>query len=177
MTKKKLQPIEITDLLDYRFPGNLQYSPDGKYIAFDTSRSDKEKNEYRHDVWAVIDGKAKQLTYSLDTTVAFWEDAETLVVQRSVPDAKPGTTALFTLDMQGGEAQPWQVLPFPLKQMKKVRNGVYAALGMIDPTIRTVIWMMKKQRNRKLPQRKRIRTIPSLTKCRTGSTGRTSPTR
>ena len=30
MTKKKLQPIEITDLLDYRFPGNLQYSPDGK---------------------------------------------------------------------------------------------------------------------------------------------------
>ena len=132
MTKKKLQPIEITDLLDYRFPGNLQYSPDGKYIAFDTSRSDKEKNEYRHDVWAVIDGKAKQLTYSLDTTVAFWENEETLVVQRSVPDVKPGTTALFTLDMQGGEAQPWQVPPFPLKQIKKVRNGVYAALGMID---------------------------------------------
>ena len=46
--------------------------------------------------------------HDLDSLVNTLEDAETLVVQRSVPDVKPGTTALFTLDMQGGEAQPWQ---------------------------------------------------------------------
>ena len=132
MAKKKLQPITINDLLAYRFPGNLQYSPDGKYIAFQCSRPDGVKNDYRQDVWLVQDGKAKQLTYSLDTTVAFWENEETLIVQRVCPEAACGTSSLFAIDMQGGEALPWQVLPFPLKQIKKVREGVYAALGMID---------------------------------------------
>ena len=132
MAKKKLQPITINDLLAYRFPGNLQYSPDGKYIAFQCSRPDGVKNDYRQDVWLVRDGKAKQLTYSLDTTVAFWENEETLIVQRVCPEAAGGTSSLFAIDMQGGEALPWQVLPFPLKQIKKVREGVYAALGMID---------------------------------------------
>ena len=41
------EKITIRDLLKYRFPGNLQYSPDGKTLAFQVSRSDEKENTYR----------------------------------------------------------------------------------------------------------------------------------
>lgn len=121
----------INDLLDYRCPGNLQYSPDAKYLAFQCAACDSGKNDYRRDVWVVKDGKAVQMTHSLDASVVFWEDNETLIIRRTLPEGEPGRTTLFSLNMNGGEAQLWEDLPFPLKAMKKVREGVYAALGMI----------------------------------------------
>ena len=129
---KKLNPITIEDITTYRFPANLQYSPDGKLLAFQAMRSDVEKNCYRHDVYLVKDGKTAQLTYSLDATLVLWEDNSTMVLKRASGEALPGTTELFKLDVNGGEAQPWITLPFPLAGMKKVSEGVYAAKGFID---------------------------------------------
>ena len=41
---EKLKKITIDDITKYRFPGNLQYSPDGKLLAFNVQRSDVENN-------------------------------------------------------------------------------------------------------------------------------------
>ena len=128
----KLKKITIDDITKYRFPGNLQYSPDGKLLAFNVQRSDVQNNCYRSDVWLAEGDNARQITYNTDANMLFFDDARTLVLTRKTADAKPGMTELFRLCVDGGEAQPWGTLPFPLIKLVKVREGLYAAVGAID---------------------------------------------
>ena len=125
-------PVEIRDLLNFRFPENLQYSTKGTYLAFQVAKANEKKNSYDRDVWLVRDGKPQQLTATLNTSIVCWDDDTTLIVTRSTPEDVPGVTNLYKLDVTGGEAQKWITLPFPLKSVKKVANGVYAVAGMID---------------------------------------------
>ncbi|MBE6127742.1 MAG: S9 family peptidase [Erysipelotrichaceae bacterium] len=125
-------PVEIRDLLTFRFPENLQYSTKGTYLAFQVAQANEKKNSYDRDVWLVRDGKAKQLTATLNTSIVGWDDDTTLIVTRSTPDDEPGVTNLYRLDVNGGEAQKWISLPFVLKGLKKVANNVYVAAGFID---------------------------------------------
>ena len=128
----KQKPVEIRDLLDFRYPENLQYSPDGTYLAFQIARADEEKNTYHRDVWIVKDGKPVQLTASASTSIVMWDDDTHLILSRPSPDSEPGVTQLYKIDVNGGEAQEWIVLPFPMSEMKKVKDGLYAVTGMID---------------------------------------------
>lgn len=128
----KKNPVLIDDITKYRFPGNLQYSPDGKLLAFHVTRSDVAKNCYKQDVYLVKNGKVNQVTHSLDASVLFFDDNTHLILRRNAEDVKPGETQLFLLDTEGGEAQPWVKLPFPLASLKKVKEGVYVAVGIID---------------------------------------------
>lgn len=130
--KKALEPILLEDITKYIFPGNLQYSPDGKLLAFHTSRSDVENNCYRNDVYLIKDGKTKRVTYSLDATLLFFNDNHTMILRRKSENALPGVTELFLLDVNGGEAKPWITLPFPLVSLKKISDSLYVAAGMID---------------------------------------------
>ena len=51
----KLKPIEVDDITKYIIPSNLKYSPDGRYLAFQTSSADVEKNSYHTDVYVEKD--------------------------------------------------------------------------------------------------------------------------
>ncbi|MBR3357863.1 MAG: S9 family peptidase [Solobacterium sp.] len=128
----KQKPVEIRDLLDFRYPENLQYSPEGTYLAFQTAKAEEEKNTYHRDVWVVKDGTPRQLTAAASTSIVMWDDDTHLIVSRPSPDAEPGVTQLYKIDVNGGEAQEWIVLPFPMSGMKKVKDGLYAVTGMID---------------------------------------------
>ena len=132
MKAKKLEPITIEDIVKYRQPNNLMYNPSGTVLAFSVQKADAEKNCYHNDVWAVQDGTAKQLTWSLDAVPVFWEDERTLIVRKTTKDALPGVTELFALSMDGGEAKPWITLPFAMSSLKKIKGNMYAAKGFID---------------------------------------------
>ena len=128
-----MKKIKIDDIMKYRIPGGLKYSPDGKRLAFQVTEADREKNEYRTSVWVSEGGKARQVTFSRDASIVLWEDGETLILRRKGEDDKPGKTELFRLPMDGGEAEPWMTLPFPLLQMEKLGDH-YIATGMIRVT-------------------------------------------
>ena len=104
---KKLQAVELEDITKYRFPGNLQYSPSGKYLAFHVAHADVKKHDYRRDVYLLKDGQVKQITHSIDAQVLFFDDDTTLVLSRKNEEALPLSTSLYHLDVTGGEAQPW----------------------------------------------------------------------
>ncbi|NCB32688.1 MAG: S9 family peptidase [Erysipelotrichia bacterium] len=123
--------IEINDMLGYRFPENLQYSPDGTRLGFQVAYADKEKNDYRRDVYLSCNNQVIQLTHTLDAALVCWQDQTHMILQRSTEKDEPGTTVLYTLNVNGGEAEPWIVLPFEMQTMTKVSDGVYAALGII----------------------------------------------
>ena len=128
----KQKPVEIRDLLSFRYPENLQYSPDGTWLAFQCAQAVEDKDTYHRDVWIAKDGAAKQLTATLSTSIVLWDDDSHLIVTRQVPDSTPGITELYKIDVTGGEAQKWIELPFALSQMKKVHDGLYAVTASID---------------------------------------------
>ena len=125
-----MKKIKTEDIMKYRIPGGLKYSPDGKRLAFQVTEADREKNEYRTSVWVSEGGKARQVTFSRDASIVLWEDADTLILRRKGEEEKPGMTELFRLPMGGGEAEPWMTLPYPLLQMEKLGDG-YIATGLI----------------------------------------------
>ena len=140
---QKLKPVLMEDIALYRTPSGLHYSPDGKHLAFQVTRADLEKNEYHNDVYIATGGAARRVTWSIDAGIVLWDDAGTLILRRTLPDAEPGTTELFRLSVNGGEAEPWITLPFGLQTLKKLsaegtgNNGgagscrSYIALGSI----------------------------------------------
>lgn len=128
----KQELLQIEDLTKYTAIENLQYSPDGTYLAFQTGVADTEKNGYHRDVWLVKDGKAAQFTSTLNTTVVLWDDETHLVVNRTSEKDEPGTTNLYRIDVNGGEAKPFVKLPFALASIKKVGKTSFVAIGVID---------------------------------------------
>lgn len=128
----KKKPVIIEDLLKFRYPENLQYSPDGKTLAFQAAESDTKKNSYHRDVWICKNGKAFQLTSTLNTSLLCWKDEEHLVLTRNIPDAEEGNCTLYEISIKGGEARRWIELPFTPSEVKKVNDDLYIMLAGID---------------------------------------------
>ena len=126
------EKITINDLLRFRFPGNLQYNPEGTVLAFQVKRSDEKKNTYRNDVWIAEGDEARQLTSSMDASVVTWLDNEQLLINRSTEEAQPGMTELFVINIHGGEAKPFAKVPLMLGTLKEIGDGLYAASAMIN---------------------------------------------
>ena len=129
MSKKS---VVIEDLLKYIYPENLQYSPDGTYLAFQAAKADEKKNAYSRDVWMIKDGSPKQLTANMNASIVLWDDETHLILTREMPEQEPGVTQLYRIDVTGGEAQKWLKLPFGVRGMKKIRENVYAVMAMIN---------------------------------------------
>ncbi len=132
MAEKKRKPVVIEDLLAFRYPSGLMYSPEGKKLAFTVAEADTEKNAYRRSVWLKDDRGTRQVTFTADASALLWISEHELLVQRKGEDDLPGTTPLYLYDTDGGEARPYTVLPFPLSTLKKLSEGHYIATGMID---------------------------------------------
>ena len=131
MAKQELKPIEIEDLLTYKFPENLLYSPDGKYLAFQVSRARSKENDYERNIWISENGKAKQVTYTIDASIVCWLDNKHLILRRNTKN-ELNQTELFVLSVDGGEAMPLMTLSFSLSSMKVVDKKTFIATGKID---------------------------------------------
>ena len=129
----KLKNIEITDIAKYKIPSRPLFSPDGKNLAFQVTKSNLEKNEYHTDVWLynMDDEKAHQVTWTLDAHVVLWADDRNVILSRNTKDDKKGTSKLYKLSLDGGEARPWLTVPFGLGNLKKVSDNLYVAIGTI----------------------------------------------
>ena len=131
MKNNKLQPVEIHDLFTYQFPGNLQYSPDGKFLAFEVAKAREKENDYTRNVWISNNGEVKQLSYNIDASIVSWLDDKNILIQRNTKK-EIGVTELFALPVDGGEAMPLMTLPFALSSLKVVDKNTFVATGTID---------------------------------------------
>ena len=129
MSKKA---IVIKDLLKFKYPENLQYSPSGKYLAFQVAEANTKNNDYDRTIWLKKDNEVKPFSETGKVSLVFWDDDETMVITRPKEDDIPGTTTFYKLNVHGGEAQKWVTLPFGLAGIKKVQEGLYIATGMIS---------------------------------------------
>ena len=129
MPNKTLKAVEVKDVLQFKYPSNLQYNPSGDVLAFVVAYADEKKNTYHRDVWISTNGNCKQLTATLDASIVCWKDDETIILNRKGEDET--LTSLYEINIHGGEAKPFMSFPFPISSLSFVNNTIVLT-GKID---------------------------------------------
>ena len=124
-----MKKVELQDILKYKYPEKLEFNPSGSAYAYHIATADEEKNTYKRNVWLVKDGKPFQLTSTLDATISFWDDDETLILNRKNPDDKFEGTELYSISTNGGEAKLWARFKIGLGGFDKLGENLYIATG------------------------------------------------
>jgi dipeptidyl aminopeptidase/acylaminoacyl peptidase len=97
-------PITFDDMIHMHRVAEPQISPDGKWVAYTVTTPDMDANHNASDLWLVptAGGAALQLTQSGHDTSPVWSpDGKTLAFLSS----RGGTSQVYLLSMEGGEAQ------------------------------------------------------------------------
>ena len=98
--------ITFDDLIHMHRVAEAQVSPDGKWVAYTLTTPDLEANRNASNIWIVptAGGTSIQLTQSGHDSSPVWSpDGKTIAFLSS----RSGTSQVYLLSMDGGEAQPF----------------------------------------------------------------------
>ncbi len=131
-----MKPVQIEDLLSYRFLSALEISPDGRRAAFVVKRADAEKNEYRSDVHLVdlVSRVCTQLTRGgKDGPYAWGSDGSELFFL-SKREEEEGKSFLYRIRVEGGEAERIAVLPHAADGLRRLDDGRFLYTARVPLT-------------------------------------------
>ena len=132
------KPVELTDLLRYRFLSAPRFSPRGDKIAFLVHKGNYDDNCYASDIWLcdIPSGEARPLTSSGKEKSFTWKgDGRSILFASARKEGKKTETALYTIDIAGGEALPWRTIERPLSSLSLGTDGTLLALGVFEPPL------------------------------------------
>ena len=134
-----MKPIEMKDILNYRFLSNLRWAPGGERAAFVVANANEEDNSYEQRLWLYEKGGLRQLTDLGREGRFVWLDENRLLfpAQRSAKEKKRAEaheefTSFYVLDLRGGEALPLFTLPFAAGELKVLDEKTFAVSGTAD---------------------------------------------
>lgn len=97
------RPFTFDDMIAIKRVGDPQLSPDGRWIAFVVSVTDKAKNSRNSDLWLIsaAGGEARQLTTfeGADNNPRWSPDGK----QLSFVSSRDGSSQIWVIDIAGGE--------------------------------------------------------------------------
>ena len=130
------RPVELTDLLRYRFLSTPEISPDGKGICFLLHQADFQGNCYISNIWHydLETDRLRQLTSSgKEKTFAWKNDGSGIIFASGRNDAKKTETALYEISLYGGEALHLRTIPRVLSSLSTAGDAILA-LGIDEPS-------------------------------------------
>ena len=108
---RETHPLDVRDLVAFDRISEPRVSPDGSRVVFTVSSVDLDANRRRTDLWiAPLDGSgARRLTrHEAGDTSAVWApDGKSVYFLTT----RSGSSQVFRLPLDGGEAQPVTTLP------------------------------------------------------------------
>jgi len=115
-----MERVAVGDLWQFRFPGNVIFSPGGRKVAFTVKKPREKENDYASQIWIYESktGKPWPLTAGPHDGPLAWLDEKTIVFARQVSPEKKEGTGLFRIRVDGGEAQLLTELPLEIKSMQ-----------------------------------------------------------
>ena len=119
-----MKPVQIEDLLAYRFLSAVEFSPDGRLAAFVVKRADPERNRYRSDLYLADLGSrsVSRLTSGGADGPFAWGDGELYFLSRR--DAGEGDPpSLYRIRVDGGEAERIAILPHKAESLARFGDG------------------------------------------------------
>jgi dipeptidyl aminopeptidase/acylaminoacyl peptidase len=124
------RPYSVEDQVRLRRLSHPAVSPDGSRIVFELRATDMEANRGRTHLWLVqLDGGGlRQLTHHAqnDTQPVWAPDGRSLFFL----SARGGTSQVYRLPLEGGEAQPVTALPLDVSGFALSRDGKQLAVAM-----------------------------------------------
>ncbi|MBP6333104.1 MAG: S9 family peptidase [Aminivibrio sp.] len=130
------RPVELTDLLRYRFLSAPEFSPEGNAICFFVHQADYDNNGYLSNLWLydLVSDSLRQLTTSgREKNFAWMPDGRSVLFTSGRNDAKKTETALYVIDVSGGEARHLRTVPRVLSSLSPLPDGSMLALGVDEP--------------------------------------------
>lgn len=122
-----MNPIAITDILNYRFLSSLQAAPEGEKLSFTLRQAREAENDYSSDIYLYESGKVCRMTSDGKSAGAIWEDDTHLLfpAMREEKDrerAQNGEnfSVWYRLSTEGGEAEKAFELPASTNSMKRL---------------------------------------------------------
>ena len=134
------QKVAIEDFAKIKKLGSLTLSPSGKKAAFTVTEGSLEDNGYHTDIWVYDEAHTPalyRLTAGEDGKAPVFLDEDTLLFpgdrkKRHTGNAAEKETVYNRIPLNGGEAEPFLVLPFIASGLTPVSDGVYLVSGMRD---------------------------------------------
>ena len=127
---KDPHPFDVRDLVAFDRISEPRLSPDGRWVVFTVSVVDLDANKRRSDLWIVgADGTAaRKLTQheAADTSALWGPDGRTVYFLST----RSGSSQIWKLSLDGGEAQPVTSLPLDVGSFALSRDGSRIALSM-----------------------------------------------
>lgn len=112
-----METIDIESFLEFNYLSQLKFSPDGKNICFLVKEADKEENNYTSQLW-IYDLAAEemlQLTSGKNDGNFCWLDNNNILFvsdrEENEEDKILPETKLYTININGGEAQHFTTIP------------------------------------------------------------------
>lgn len=134
-----MKPVELKDILRYKFLSGLRYAPGGERAAFVVSTADEENNSYEARLWLYEKGAVRQLTDLGQERSFVWLDGERLLFpavrtakEKKRAEAKEEFSSLYVLDLRGGEALPLMELPFAVGALRVLDERHLAVTATLD---------------------------------------------
>src|SRR5512145_754954 len=124
----QIRGLNVRDLVAFDRISEPVPSPDGRTVVFTVSALDLDANRRRADLWRVgIDGSGlRRLTAhtASDTAPAWSPDGKWIYFQSS----RSGSSQVWKLPIDGGEAQPVTTLPLDVNAFKLSPDGASLAV-------------------------------------------------
>ncbi|HEX6851424.1 MAG TPA: S9 family peptidase [Candidatus Polarisedimenticolaceae bacterium] len=126
----QIRGLNVRDLVAFDRISEPVPSPDGRTVVFTVSALDLDANRRRADLWRVgIDGSGlRRLTAhtASDTAPAWSPDGKWIYFQSS----RSGSSQVWKLPIDGGEAQPVTTLPLDVNAFKLSPDGASLAVAL-----------------------------------------------
>lgn len=158
MARGSRRSFQVQDIHRLKSPSDCHLSPDGQWVAFSYSVTDREKNRSNSDIYLVSaqGGAVRQLTTheASDSHPRWTPDGKriTFISTRS------GSAQIWSIDPDGGEAQPLSNLPVPISDFEWAPDGkhlvfvadVYPECDTLECTQQRDAQQQKKEVNARL---------------------------
>ncbi|MBR2520816.1 MAG: S9 family peptidase [Oscillospiraceae bacterium] len=129
-----MKPVQTDEFCRLRFISGVTISPRGGSACAVVSEADREKNEYRSDLWSFRGGKWTRLTSSGNARSFFYLDEETIIFPSlSGKDVKGAGSLFRRISLNGGEATDAYSFPIPVSRLLPLPNGDFIAAGTVTP--------------------------------------------
>ncbi|MDY3052512.1 MAG: S9 family peptidase [Ndongobacter sp.] len=132
--------MKIDQFTHWSFAHDCKVSPDGKWVVFQVTRPNLEKNTYETNLWSYCPEREelRPLTASdRDGAFLFLDDGSLLFQSsRALKDAEdkpqPNRTRYWTIRPDGGEAQYAFTVELTVTELKALGNGQFVLSGFED---------------------------------------------
>ena len=129
-----MKPVELEDLLHYRFLSSVRWAPDGSRAAFVVSQTDEDGKAYESRLWLYEKGALRQLTDLGKENRFVWLDSERILFpavrtakEKQRAEAHEEFSSWYLLDLRGGEALPYFTLPVSAGTLRVLDERHFAA--------------------------------------------------